>query len=132
MFPKSWYRDKMSPLKNTTGTKCRAYEHPRPPSKQIQKRHFVPGQYMSWDKMSRDKMSPDQLCQSVKSLKCISAKVGPTLVSLVVDHTCPSILTSLDVLATVLPLEIQSFTFDICFFSKQIALTLLVSLGRYT
>ena len=54
------YRDKMSPLKNTTGTKCRAYEHPRPPSKQTSKRRFVPGQYMSWDKMSRDKMSPDR------------------------------------------------------------------------
>ena len=25
----------------------------------LQARHIVPGQYMSWDKMSRDKMSPD-------------------------------------------------------------------------
>ena len=44
-----------------TGTKCRAYKHPRPPSKQTQKRHIVSGQYMSWDKMSRDKMSPDRI-----------------------------------------------------------------------
>ena len=31
----------------------------------LQKRHIVPGQYMSWDDMSRDKMSPDRVWSSV-------------------------------------------------------------------
>ena len=41
--PKSWYRDKMSRLKVGTGTKCRAYEHPRAPSKQTSSATYCPG-----------------------------------------------------------------------------------------
>ena len=43
LLPKSWYRDKMSRLKVDTGTKCRAYEHPRPPSKQTSSATYCPG-----------------------------------------------------------------------------------------
>ena len=38
--------------------------------------HIVPGQYMSWDIMSRDKMSPDQivLLQKVKNIKALQSE----------------------------------------------------------
>ena len=49
------------PGQYVAGTICRPMNTHDCLQKRLQARHIVPGQYMSWDKMSRDKMSPDRL-----------------------------------------------------------------------
>ena len=55
----------------------------------LQKRHIVPGQYMSWDDMSRDKMSPDPkiACETFKSLdSCAPTKKRGWIIRLAFDN----------------------------------------------